>query len=187
MKDSQKVTKFRFKIIVIGDGTVGKTSLIKKFTKGTFKKEYIKTLGAQFSKFEAEISGDPIKLVFWDIAGQDDFSFLHPSFYRESRAAIIVYSLEENNVGKRSFEHITDWYENIKKYCEDIPIVVFANKVDLVEENNLIKTSIQEVVKKRDFLGYYLTSAKTGQGVHEAFNVIINELYTKCKALSSEL
>lgn len=184
MKDSQK---FRFKVVVIGDGSVGKTSLIEKFTQGTFQKEYIKTIGAQFSKFDAEISGDTIELLFWDIAGQDDFLFLRPSFYRDSRAAIIVYSLEENNLGKRSFEHITDWHEDIKKYCGDIPIVMFANKVDLIEENNLDKMNIQEVVKERDFLGYYLTSAKTGQGVHEAFKTIIEKLYDKYKALSSEL
>jgi len=98
-----------------------------------------------------------------------------------------VYSLEENNVGKRSFEHITDWHEDIKKYCGDIPIVMFANKVDLIEENNLDKMNIQEVVKERDFLGYFLTSAKTGQGVHKAFNAIIEKLYDKYKALSSEL
>ena len=72
--------KFTFKVIVIGDGTVGKSSLIRKFTKGKFRKEYIKTIGAQFSKFDAEISGDTIVLVFFDIAGQDDFIFLHPSF-----------------------------------------------------------------------------------------------------------
>ena len=179
--------KFTFKVIVIGDGTVGKSSLIRKFTHGKFRKEYIKTIGAQFSKFDAEISGDFIKLVFWDIAGQDDFIFLHPSFYRESRAAIIMYSLEENNFGKRSFDHITDWHDGIKKYCGDIPIVAFANKVDLIKESNLDKMSVQELVKEKDFLGYYLTSAKTGQGVHEAFNVIINELYSKYKAFSSEL
>ena len=184
MKDSQK---FRFKVVVIGDGSVGKTSLIEKFTKGTFQKEYIKTIGAQFSKFDAEIGGDTIELLFWDIAGQDDFLFLRPSFYRDSRAAIIVYSLEENDLGKRSFKHITDWHEDIRKYCGDIPIVVFANKFDLIEENNLDKTNIQEVVKERAFLGYFLTSAKTGQGVYEAFNVIINKQYSKYKALSSEL
>ena len=182
MKDSEK---FTFKVTVIGDGRVGKTSLIKKFTKGKFQEDYIKTIGAQFSKFDAEISGDTIKLLFWDIAGQDEFFFLHPTFYRESRAAIIVYSLEENNVGKRSFEHITDWHEDIKKYCGDIPIVMFANKVDLIEENNLDKMNIQEVVKERDFLGYFLTSAKTGQGVIDAFNAIINELYYKFKTFSS--
>ena len=184
MKDSQK---FGFKITIIGDGSVGKTSLIKKFTQGSFQKEYIKTIGAQFSEYDAEISGDAIRLLFWDIAGQDDFLFLRPSFYRESRAAIIVYSLEENDLGKRSFEHITDWQEDIKKYCGDIPIVLFANKVDLIEENNLNKTKIQELVKERNFLGYYLTSAKTGQGVHEAFNAIIEKLYSKYKALSLEL
>jgi len=184
MKDSQK---FGFKITIIGEGSVGKTSLIKKFTQGSFQKEYIKTIGAQFSEYDAEISGDTIRLLFWDIAGQDDFLFLRPSFYRESRAAIIVYSLEENDLGRRSFEHITDWLEDIKKYCGDIPIVLFANKVDLIDENNLNKTKIQELVKERDFLAYYLTSAKTGQGVHEAFNTIINKLYSKYKALSSEM
>ncbi len=62
-----------------------------------------------------------------------------------------------------------------------------ANQVDLIEENNLDRPKIQEVVKERYFLGYYLTAAKSGQGTHETFNIIINELYTKCKALSSEL
>ena len=173
--------KFRFKISVIGDGQVGKTSLIKKFTQGSFEKDYIKTIGAQFSKYEKEIEGDEIRLIFWDIAGQDDFLFLRPSFYKESGAAIIVYSLEENELGKRSFEHIVNWYENIKKFCGDIPIILFANKLDLVEEDNLDVSLIQDLVKLHGFLGYYLTSAKTGEGVHEAFNTLIDKLYSKSK------
>ncbi len=173
--------KFRFKISVIGDGQVGKTSLIKNFTHGSFEKDYIKTIGAQFSKYEKEIEGDEIRLIFWDIAGQDDFLFLRPSFYKESGAAIIVYSLEENELGKRSFEHIVNWYENIKKFCGDIPIILFANKLDLVEEDNLDVSLIQDLVKLHGFLGYYLTSAKTGEGVHEAFNTLIDKLYSKSK------
>ena len=173
--------KFRFKISVIGDGQVGKTSLIKNFTQGSFEKDYIKTIGAQFSKYEKEIEGDEIRLIFWDIAGQDDFLFLRPSFYKESGAAIIVYSLEENELGKRSFEHIVNWYENIKKFCGDIPIILFANKLDLVEEDNLDVSLIQDLVKLLGFLGYYITSAKTGEGVHEAFNTLIDKLYSKSK------
>ena len=173
--------KFRFKISVIGDGQVGKTSLIKNFTQGSFEKDYIKTIGAQFSKYEKEIEGDEIRLIFWDIAGQDDFLFLRPSFYKESGAAIIVYSLEENELGKRSFEHIVNWHENIKKFCGDIPIILFANKLDLVEEDNLDVSLIQDLVKLHGFLGYYLTSAKTGEGVHEAFNILIDKLYSKSK------
>ena len=175
--------QFRFKISVIGDGQVGKTTLIKKFTKGSFEQDYVKTIGAQFSKFEREIEGDEIRLIFWDIAGQDDFLFLRPSFYKESGAAIIVFSLEENELGKRSFEHIINWNKNIKKFCGDIPIILFANKLDLVEEDNLDNTEIQKMVEKQGFLGYYLTSAKTGHGVHDAFNTLINELYYKFKTL----
>jgi small GTP-binding protein len=175
--------KFRFKISVIGDGQVGKTSLIKKFTKGSFEKDYVKTIGAQFSKYDKKIDRDEIRLIFWDIAGQDDFLFLRPSFYKESGGAIIVYSLEENELGKRSFEHILNWYENIKKFCGDIPIIIFANKVDLVEEDNLDESGIQDLVEEHGFLGYYITSAKTGKGVHDAFNTLIDKLYQKSKPL----
>ena len=181
MNDPQK---FQFKITVIGDGQVGKTSLIKRFTQSTFEQDYVKTLGAQFSKYYREIEGDEMKLIFWDIAGQDDFLFLRPSFYRESNAAIIVYSLEENELGKRSFDHIINWYDSIKKFCGIIPIILFANKVDLVEEDNLDHSEVQEIVDKQGFLGYYLTSAKTGKKVNEAFNAIITELYYKAKTLA---
>ncbi|MFX0178441.1 MAG: Rab family GTPase [Candidatus Hodarchaeota archaeon] len=177
--------EFGFKITVIGDGGVGKTSLIKKFTKGTFEKDYVKTIGAQFSRYDKEIDEDVINLIFWDIAGQDDFNFLHPLFYKESRACIIVYSLEENDLGRDSFIHITDWYNELKKYCGNIPVIIFANKIDLIEEDNIDTNNIQSIVKEQDFLGFYITSAKTGQGVMKAFNAIINKLYNKFKSSSS--
>ncbi|MBY9002648.1 MAG: GTP-binding protein [Candidatus Lokiarchaeota archaeon] len=178
--------EYGFKISVIGDGGVGKTSLIKKFTKGTFEKDYIKTVGAQFSRYEIEIKGDVINLIFWDIAGQiDAFNFLHPLFYKESRASIIVCSLEDNNLGRDSFINVKEWYEELEKHCGNIPVVLFANKVDLVEDIDLDTTKIQNLVNEHDFLGFYLTSAKTGKGVIEAFNAIIDELYKKFKALST--
>ena len=176
--------EFGFKISVIGDGGVGKTSLIKKFTQGTFERDYIKTIGAQFSRYDKKIDGDVINLIFWDIAGQDDFNFLHPLFYKESRAAIIVCSLEANDLGKDSFTHIKNWYNELKKYCSDIPVVLFTNKADLLEESNIDIIYIQEFVKKYNFLGFYITSAKTGRGVIEAFNTIIEKLYYKYKKLS---
>jgi len=179
--------KFKFKITVIGDGMVGKTSLIKKFTKGSFGQDYIKTIGAQFFVFDKEINEHKIRLLFWDIAGQVDFNFLRTSFFKKSQAAIIVYSLEDNNLGKKSFKHIVDWYRDICKYCDEIPVVIFANKVDLVDENSSDDSKIQKLVDKHNFLGFYKTSAKTGDGVIEAFNAIIEKLYHKYKALLSEL
>jgi len=178
MKNSEE---FRFKIVVVGDGAVGKTSLIKKFTKGTFEMDYIKTIGAQFSKYNKEINEDMIRLIFWDIAGQEDFNFLHHLFYKETKAVIIVVSLEENDLGNNSFTHIENWNDELKKYCDDIPVVLFANKVDLIEKINIDISRIEELVKNYNFLNYYITSAMTGEGVIEAFNVIIEKLYLKYK------
>ncbi len=176
--------KFRFKITVIGDGAVGKSSLIQKFTNGIFNKDYMKTIGAQFSAFDKKINGDKIKLLFWDIAGQDDFNFLRPTFFRNSVAAIIVYTLEENEFGEESFKHLQNWDNDIKKYCGDIPVVIFGNKVDLIDEKKLDTSAIEKLVEEKNYLGYFITSAKTGHGVIDAFNAIIDKLYNKYKNMT---
>ncbi|MHA1349430.1 MAG: Rab family GTPase [Promethearchaeota archaeon] len=180
MSESDERKDFVFKITVIGDGGVGKTSLIKKYTKGSFKKEYIKTLGAQFSKYDEKIEDSAVKLFFWDIAGQKEFSFMRPTFYKGSKAAIIVFSHAPNELDT-SFNHISDWHEDIKKYCGNIPIVLFGNKIDLVNDGELNESKVKEIIDKRDFLGYYKTSAKTGNGVYKAFQAIIKDLYEKYK------
>ena len=168
---------FVFKITVIGDGAVGKTSLIKKYTQGSFQKDYIKTLGAQFSKYDEEIEGDNCKLFFWDIAGQREFDFMRPTFYKGSKAAIIVFSHTDED----SFNHIEDWHEDIKKYTGELPIILFGNKTDLVKEEDLDEENVLKIVNERNFLGYYKTSAKTGSGVYKAFQAIIKDLYNKYK------
>lgn len=179
--------EFVFKITVIGDGMVGKTSLIQKFTQGSFKTDYIRTIGAQFSKYIQIIEKDKCTLYLWDIAGQDEFFFLRPSFYQESKAAIIVYSLELNQLGKDSLKHISNWHNDIKKFCGDIPIILLGNKVDLIDNDTLDDSKILKLTQKRGFLGHYFTSALTGQGVIEAFQSIINILYHKYKKLSDDL
>ena len=180
MSGNDERKDFVFKITVIGDGGVGKTSLIKKYTKGSFKKEYIKTLGAQFSKYDEKIENSAVKLFFWDIAGQKEFSFMRPTFYKGSKAAIIVFSLAPNEIDD-SFKHISEWHEDIKKYCGNIPIVLFGNKMDLVIDEELDESKVEEIVDKRDFLGYYKTSAKTGNGVYKSFQAIIKDLYERYK------
>ena len=180
MTESDERKDFVFKITVIGDGGVGKTSLIKKYTKGSFKKEYIKTLGAQFSKYDEKIEDSAVKLFFWDIAGQAEFSFMRPTFYKGSKAAIIVFSHAPKEIDD-TFKHILEWHEDIKKYCGNIPIVLFGNKIDLVNNETLDESKVEEIVDKRDFLGYYKTSAKTGNGVYKAFQAIIKDLYEKYK------
>ncbi|KKM94921.1 hypothetical protein LCGC14_1193360, partial [marine sediment metagenome] len=89
MKEGQK---FRFKVAVIGDSQVGKTSLMDKFTKSSINRDYGKSLGVQVSMFDSEIEGNMIRLLFWDIAGSDEYHFLRLQIFKETRAALIVFS-----------------------------------------------------------------------------------------------
>jgi len=137
------MSKFKFKITVIGDGFVGKTSLIRKFTQGNFQEDYIQTIGAQFSEYTEDIEGDRCELIFWDIAGQDEFHFLRPAFYRSSLASIIVFSLEMNDFGKESFKHVSDWHKEIKKFCGNIPIILLNSLRRLYQEKSQQNSSIR--------------------------------------------
>ncbi len=136
-------------------------------------------MGAQFSKYDEKVGGDHVKLFFWDIAGQAEFMFMRPTFYKGSKAAIIVFS--HANDEAESFEHVKDWHDDIKKFCGELPIILFGNKVDLVNEKDLDENKVKKLVKERNFLGYYKTSAKTGSGVYEAFQTIIRELHQQYK------
>jgi len=176
---AEKKIQYSFKITVIGEGRVGKTSLIQKFTNNSFNEDYLKTLGASFSVYENFIDNDAIRLIIWDIAGQDDFNFLRPSFFKNSRASIIVCSLEENDFGKESFDRIVDWHKDVLHYCGDVPVLLFANKSDLVDPDKIDHSKIQAIVDRENFIGYYVTSAKTGNGVQNSFNTIIRHLYDK--------
>jgi len=181
---------FGFKVVIIGDGAVGKTSLIKKYTQGTFQKEYISTLGTQFSKYEEEIEGEKVELYLWDIAGQDQFQALRQRFYVGSSGAIIVFSHDPGQ--PQSYEHVPRWLDDLKKHCGNIPIVLFGNKIDLVDEeelgtNSIIPTAdvnVENFVKENRFLGYYKTSALTGQGVTDAFKALVRKLYQIAKITS---
>ncbi len=182
MSDDERA--FVFKVCVVGNGAVGKTSLIKKFTEGEFDGEYIMTLGAQFTRHQTEVDGTPVELIFWDIAGQQSFAQLQANFYKGSRAAIVVFSQEDNEHGAESFKDASKWLSGLKKNCgELLPIIVFGNKIDLVKDPSVKKNDIDQTMKGYNFLGYYSTSALSGQGVNEAFGALSKELFQMYKRL----
>jgi small GTP-binding protein len=181
---------YGFKITIIGDGGVGKTSLIKKYTQGSFQKEYIATLGTQFSKYEEEIDGEKVTLFLWDIAGQDSFEALRQRFYTGSSGGIIVFSHAPGQI--ESYRSVNKWINDLQTHCGNIPIVLFGNKVDLVDDGELasnpnLPTSdaiVDQFAKQNKFVGYYKTSALTGQGVTDAFKALVRKLYMIAKVSS---
>ncbi|MFW9940929.1 MAG: Rab family GTPase [Candidatus Thorarchaeota archaeon] len=181
---------YGFKITVIGDGAVGKTSLIKKYTQGSFQENYIATLGTQFSKYEEVIDGEKVELYLWDIAGQDSFYALRQRFYTGSSGAIIVFSHAPEQA--ESFNHVNKWLDDLKKHCGSIPIVLFGNKIDLINDGGLTTdldaprsdSNVEQFAKANKFVGYYKTSALTGQGVTDAFKALVRKLYMIAKISS---
>lgn len=176
--------EIKFKIVVIGDAAVGKTSLIRKYTKGDFQEDYIATLGAQFTQYEERIENVNFKLIFWDIAGQEVFEQMRKKFYSGSKGGIIVFSHSPEQ--QNSFRNVDKWLSEIRKNCGKIQIVLFGNKIDLVDEDELRRNenldcsdpNVEKYVKDNDFLGYYKTSALTGQGVYEAFYALAKRLHS---------
>ncbi|MFW9821588.1 MAG: Rab family GTPase [Candidatus Thorarchaeota archaeon] len=169
---------FRFKITVVGDSQVGKTNLMKRFTSSSRAPKMIEV---QFSVFENRIENDIIRLLFYDIAGSDTFSILRKYSFKNSKAAIIVFSLERNTLGFESFNHILKWQREILKACGEIPIFIFANKVDLVDDSQLDDSKMEKLVKENNFRGYYYTSVEVEENIMKAFNDISLELYEKYK------
>ncbi|MFX0018565.1 MAG: GTP-binding protein [Promethearchaeota archaeon] len=174
--------KYKFKIPIIGDGAVGKTSLIEKYTKGIFQEEYISTLGAQFTQHEELIDGIEFKLIFWDIAGQPAFERMRQKFYSGSNGAIIVFSHSPDE--RKSFESVDKWISEVREHCGRIPVILFGNKIDLVNEevlatNGDLDTSdanIEKYIKEHGIVDYFKTSALTGQRVNQAFHTLVKKI-----------
>jgi small GTP-binding protein len=171
------------KIVVIGEPGAGKTSLISKYTKGIFNQDYIKTVGAQFSKYD-KLVGDRqeilFKLMFWDIAGQDQYSFMRPTFYNGAVGCIIVFDLTRSS----TLDAVIKWHEDVKKYCGELPTILFGNKLDLV--TNPVpynKEKLDEILEQLKINNFYTTSAKTGINVIDAFDSLINILFEQKKKL----
>ncbi|MHA2008236.1 MAG: Rab family GTPase [Promethearchaeota archaeon] len=176
---------FKFKIVVVGDAAVGKTSLIKRYTTDTFEKDYISTLGMQFSKYQEDVAGEKVELLLWDLAGQESFSSLRDRFYGGSSGAIIVFSLSPEEI--ETYDHVTKWLTDVKDACGRIPIILFGNKADLVDQSAIATSSnyatsdvhVKKFAQDNQIIDYYRTSALTGQDVNKAFQALVFKLYQR--------
>jgi len=160
---------FKFKIILIGDGAVGKTSLLYRFCQGKFSSNYMITIGANFLKKEIKINNkDSADLIIWDIAGQfEKFGRFHDTFYKNANGALLVFDLLQPS----TFDSVDKWHKDVVKVLgKEIPFILIGNKKDLLE--NIVRPidekSSAEYAKEKNSI-YIETSAKTGLNVEEAF------------------
>jgi len=156
------------KICVIGEPGVGKTSLIGRFVYNMFDDTYLHTIGANVSKKDITLEIDKtectITMMLWDIAGQRTFSFVQPTFYRNSDGAFFVCDITR----KETLEAMDSWLGTFWKINPNAHVKMLVNKKDLIEK---AKFDIEDIKKKseKNRINYFLTSAKTGESVDTAF------------------
>jgi small GTP-binding protein len=170
--------EFTWKIVVLGDGSVGKTSLVEYYTHHSFKEFYMPTIGANHSIKEIDLDNNSrAKVVIWDIAGQAKFSTIRKMFYEKAVGAIFVFDV----TNRKSFEGIESWKKDlVDTLGEGFPSALVANKIDLEAQR---KVSTEEAFERASDLGmqYYETSAKLGKGVDDAFLNLLLVLLDRTK------
>lgn len=153
------VDEYLLKICAIGSGSVGKTSLIRRFAEGKFTTNYLPTLGVDITTKQITVDDNLVKLILVDTAGQEFFGKLRPSYYRGASACLIMFALNE----KSSFESIPDWLAEFRKHIPQpsVPIALAGNKKDLVDQRQVTPEEAHSLAKAKD-MSYYETSAKLG-------------------------
>ena len=161
-----------YKIVVLGDINVGKTSILSRFRYGSFDQSYMPTLGIDFFTKNLFYEDKTIRLILWDTAGQERFRSLIPSYLKNADCIIIVYDI----TNKDSFNSLTHWLNDAKNNTiEGTIFVICGNKIDLKEKRVVTNEEIDEYIKKENLL-YVECSAQNGEGIKELFNLIAKNL-----------
>ena len=155
----------RYKVAIVGDGGVGKTTLLRRYATGKFHESRIMTIGVDFQTIEVDLKGQPIKLTVWDLAGQERFAPFRDSFYKGARAIALVFDVHD----RASFDDFPHWLQETQRVVPDAYLVVNGNKPDLprvvaIEDGKAYAASINAA--------YVETSALTGEGVRQFFRYL---------------
>jgi len=161
-----------FKVLLIGDAGVGKSSLLLRFTDDSFEEHMASTIGVDFKVKTVTIGGKTAKLTLWDTAGQERFRTLTSSYYRGCHGIILVFDVNE----RETFTHLQKWLEELDLYTttQSTAKLLVGNKIDLEAR----EVSVEEATEfaRRQAMMYVEASAKTRAGVRQAFEEVVQKI-----------
>lgn len=170
-----------FKIIIIGDSCVGKTSLARKYVNNTFYESYKSTIGIDFLSKTIKINSKNLNLQIWDTAGSERFRAMSPSFYRGADGCVIVFDL--TNI--LSFRNLEGWIDEFLLIShpydpDNYPFIIIGNKSDLINDSNrVISQRFIERFCESKKMKYFEVSTKFNKNISDAFSYIITKIYNK--------
>uniref|UniRef100_A0A7S1Z1G9 Uncharacterized protein n=1 Tax=Trieres chinensis TaxID=1514140 RepID=A0A7S1Z1G9_TRICV len=164
---------YLFKVLLIGDSGVGKTSLLTRFADDAFTSCHLATIGVDFKIRTIDLNGKTVKLQLWDTAGQERFRSLIPSYIRDSSVAVVVYDV----TNRASFLNTAKWVEDVRaERGNDVVICLVGNKTDLGNDKRQISTEEGEERAKKDGLLFMECSAKAGYNIKSLFRKLATSL-----------
>lgn len=152
----------QYKLILVGDGGVGKTTFVKRHLTGEFEKKYIPTLGVEVHPLKFQTNYGKTQFNVWDTAGQEKFGGLRDGYYIKSDCAIIMFDVSS----RITYKNVPNWYRDICRVCEVIPMVLVGNKVDVKDRQ--VKSRQIQFHRKRN-LQYYDLSARSNYNFEKPF------------------
>ena len=160
-------------LLIIGNSTVGKTSILSKYASKMFNENYIATVGLDFFTKDETIDNTIIRIKIWDTAGQERYKALTKCFFQKAQGVMVVFDV----TNQKSFDDLKFWLDSIKTHIYDddyIPIVIIGNKIDLQKRVVQKKDAID--FAEKNHYHYYETSAKTGDGVDNAIKELVKSV-----------
>ena len=155
----------KYKLIFLGDQSVGKSCILNRFMNDTFTEEYQATIGLDFQSKNVQIDNQDIHLLLYDTAGQEKFRSLIPMYTRDANIILLVYDI----CSKDSFTHLSDWLNDLTTINKDeVIFAVVGNKIDLEDKREVKKEEGDNFAKEHDFI-FAEVSAKTGDGFSDLF------------------
>jgi len=173
---SEEKKSFVFKLAILGDAGVGKTSLVNQYCENIFKEDYRATMGVHLIKKDIELENinSIVHLILWDIAGQDAYEKTRQKYYDGCTGALLVYDITRYN----TFNSIEQkWIKDFSKHVKsNVPYVLIGNKTDLEQDRGVFSEDALKLASKINAADFIETSAKLGDNVEEAFLKLVQQI-----------
>ncbi|MFX1328749.1 MAG: Rab family GTPase [Promethearchaeota archaeon] len=166
--------EFVFKVVILGDAAVGKTSLINRFVEDKFSEDYRATLGANIVRKDVNLNNLRVRLIMWDLAGQEKYRVVRSMYFQGCEGALLVYDVTRYN----TLDNINSrWLRDFKKYVKKKGVyLLIGNKVDLKDQIVIPTERGKELAIKINASSFIETSAKLGKNIEEAFSLLVHQI-----------